>query len=73
MPVGRLAEAVGLSQSAMSQHLAKLRTDELVETRKHAQTIYYRLSDPRVLSLLLFLRDQFCPELRGKQDEGFRP
>lgn len=65
MPVGRLAEAVGLSQSALSQHLAKLRSDGLVGTRKEAQTVYYRLSDARVLPLLTLLRDQFCPELNG--------
>ena len=53
--VGDLAEHVGLAQAAASQHLAKLRAAGLVTTRREAQTIYYRLSDPdaaRVIDLL---------------------
>ncbi len=46
MSVTQLGEFVNLSQSALSQHLAKLRADGLVATRRDAQTIYYRLSDP---------------------------
>ena len=42
--VGELARIVGLSQSALSQHLAKLRRDSLVRTRRDAQTIYYSLA-----------------------------
>jgi DNA-binding transcriptional ArsR family regulator len=61
MNVGSLAEAVGLSQSALSQHLAKLREDGLVATRREAQTIYYRLSDPKAAQLLELLRDLYCP------------
>ena len=55
--VGMLAEAVGLSQSALSQHLAKLREDRLVATRREAQTIYYRLADARAAQLLGMLRN----------------
>jgi DNA-binding transcriptional ArsR family regulator len=61
MNVGSLAEAVGLSQSALSQHLAKLREDGLVATRREAQTIYYRLADPKAAQLLELLRDLYCP------------
>lgn len=53
--VGELAEHVGLAQSAASQHLAKLRAEGLVATRRDAQTIYYRLVDDaaaRVIGLL---------------------
>lgn len=46
MSVTELGQHVNLSQSALSQHLAKLRADGLVATRRDAQTIYYRLSDP---------------------------
>lgn len=46
MSVGELGEYVPLSQSALSQHLAKLRADGIVATRRDAQTIYYRLADP---------------------------
>lgn len=61
--VGQLAERVGLSQSALSQHLAKLRDERLVATRKEAQTIFYRLCDPRTERLLALLHHLFCPEL----------
>ncbi|MEZ6023336.1 MAG: metalloregulator ArsR/SmtB family transcription factor [Hyphomonadaceae bacterium] len=46
MSVTELGQYVNLSQSALSQHLAKLRADGLVSTRRDAQTIYYRLADP---------------------------
>ena len=46
LSVTELGEYVNLSQSALSQHLAKLRADGLVATRRDAQTIYYRLADP---------------------------
>jgi ArsR family transcriptional regulator, virulence genes transcriptional regulator len=59
--VGALADLVGLSQPALSQHLAKLREDGLVATRKDAQAVYYRLADPRVARLLGLLREMFCP------------
>ena len=60
MSVGALAEAVGLSQSALSQHLAKLRADGLVETRREAQVLHYRISDPRVGHLLAALYEIYC-------------
>lgn len=44
--VGDLEKIVGLSQSALSQHLARLRRDGIVKTRRDAQTIYYSLKDP---------------------------
>ena len=62
MPVGALVEALGLSQSALSQHLAKLRRDELVQFRREAQTLHYRLADPRAVRVLGVLKDIFCPE-----------
>ena len=67
--VGRLAEAVGLSQPALSQHLAKLREDGLVVARREATTLHYRLADPRVARLLVTLRDVFCepPERRRER------
>ena len=59
--VGALAEVVGLSQPAISQHLAKLREDGLVATRKEAQAVFYRLADPKAARLLELLRDLYCP------------
>lgn len=50
--VGSLASQIGLSQSALSQHLARLREAKLVSTRREAQTIYYSCSHPGVRLLL---------------------
>jgi len=52
MSVSELGEYVNLTQSALSQHLAKLRADGLVATRRDAQTIYYRLADPVAIRLI---------------------
>lgn len=63
LPVGDLAHKVGLSQSALSQHLAKLRDQNLVTTRKEAQTVFYSVCDLNALQVLTILHDLFCPEL----------
>lgn len=68
LSVGDLAGRVGLSQSALSQHLAKLRDRGLVATRREAQTIHYRVADRRAERLLLFLQEMFCPDLGGEMD-----
>lgn len=57
---GELVEASGLSQSAMSQHLARLREDGLVATRRDAQTIYYRLSDSKIERVISLLFELYC-------------
>lgn len=57
---GELAARVGLSQSALSQHLAKLRAQGLVATRREAQTVWYRLADPRAARLIAVLHDLYC-------------
>ena len=59
-PVGALVEISGLGQSALSQHLAKLREGGLVATRQQAQTVYYRLADPGVTRLIAALHDIYC-------------
>jgi len=58
-PVGRLAQRAGLSQPAMSQHLAKLREDALVTTRRAGTTIHYRIADPRVGHIMATLQQMF--------------
>lgn len=63
LSVGALVERVGLGQSALSQHLAKLREDALVVTRKEAQLVFYRIRDARVGKVLALLHDLFCPDL----------
>ena len=60
MTVNDLVEAVGLSQSALSQHLGRLREDGLVAFRREAQTPHYRLADPRTVKLLTTLKQIFC-------------
>lgn len=59
-PVGRLASRAGLSQPAMSQHLAKLREDGLVATRREGTTIHYRIADPRVARIMATLHEIYC-------------
>ena len=55
--VGDLEQVVGLSQSALSQHLARLRRDGVVETRREAQTIFYSIKNPAVPKLLACLNE----------------
>lgn len=68
--VGELVDQLGLSQSALSQHLAKLREEGLVATRKEAQSVFYRVCDPKAESLLGLLHDLFCPELGRDPTSG---
>ena len=63
MSVTALVERVGLSQSALSQHLARLREDGLVTYRRESQTLYYRMCDARAERVLAVLKDIFCPTL----------
>lgn len=58
--VNALAQSVGLSQSALSQHLAKLREKGFVSTRRDAQTIYYRLASEEVRLVLTTLYGIYC-------------
>ena len=53
-----------LSQSALSQHLAKLRADGLVEFRRASQTLHYRVADQRALRLLQVLKEIYCGDLK---------
>jgi ArsR family transcriptional regulator, virulence genes transcriptional regulator len=58
--VNSLAEAVGLSQSALSQHLAKMREEGLVTYRRESQTLWYRIADPRIEELFATLHRLYC-------------
>ncbi len=58
--VGDLQRIIGLSQSALSQHLAVLRRMRLVQVRRSAQTIYYRLSGREVAAILSTLYGLYC-------------
>ncbi|MGE0846013.1 MAG: ArsR/SmtB family transcription factor [Flavobacteriaceae bacterium] len=61
LPVNALAARVGLSQSALSQHLARLREQGLVATRRDAQTIHYRVPESDALTILQALKQVYCP------------
>ena len=62
MTVRDLADEVGLSQSALSQHLARMRDERLVAFRKESQSIWYRIADPRTEHLLATLYQLYCKE-----------
>jgi ArsR family transcriptional regulator, virulence genes transcriptional regulator len=64
--VGALNERVALSQSALSQHLAVLRAEGLVETRREAQTIYYRVRPGPALDVIRVLHAHFCTPKRPR-------
>jgi DNA-binding transcriptional ArsR family regulator len=69
--VGELEQMVGLSQSALSQHLARLRQDRLVKTRRSAQTIFYSLSGNEAKSVMQTLHDLYCaPQAKAADDRG---
>ncbi len=64
--VGDLVDRIGLSQSALSQHLARLRRDGLVQTRRASQTIFYRMAGAEAPAVLATLHRLYCC---GTEDE----
>ena len=64
MTVGELVAAVKLSQSALSQHLARLRADRLVTFRRTSQTLNYSVADRNALRVLQVLKDIYCGNLK---------
>ena len=64
--VSELEEATGLSQSALSQHLARLRNDGIVVTRRQAQNIYYSLAGTDVHQVIGVLHEIFCSKPQTK-------
>lgn len=58
--VGQLNERIKLSQSALSQHLAVLREQGLVQTRRESQTIFYRLEDTAAMTIIELLHEVYC-------------
>ena len=59
--VGQLLEQMDLSQSALSQHLARMREEGLVTFRRDAQSLYYRIADPAAEKLVAALKAIYCP------------
>ena len=61
LSVMEINERLPLSQSALSQHLARLRTAKVVVTRKASQTVFYQLADDKVLQIISTLKNIYCP------------
>lgn len=61
LSVSDIQSRVGLSQSALSQHLALLREEGIVATRRESQTIYYRIIDHAAMRVIETLAELFCP------------
>lgn len=62
--VSELERLLGERQSAVSQHLSRLRADGLVTYRRQGKTLHYSISDPKTASLVTHLHELFCPDLR---------
>ncbi len=60
LSVQEIVDSVGTTQSNISQHLAILRDKGVLNTRKDANRVYYRIGDPRTLKLVGMMRDVFC-------------
>jgi ArsR family transcriptional regulator, virulence genes transcriptional regulator len=61
LQVGALRPLVGLSQSALSQHLALLREEGLVAARRDGPAVFYRIADPAAVRVIATLAEIFCP------------
>lgn len=61
LSVGELNAQVPLSQSALSQHLARMREAGLLVTRKESQAVYYRIADDSALKVIATLKSIYCP------------
>ncbi|GKW25043.1 metalloregulator ArsR/SmtB family transcription factor [Pectobacterium polonicum] len=61
MSVGALLEHIPLSQSALSQHLAKMREEGLISYRRESQTLHYRIENQDVKTIIATLKALFCP------------
>ena len=60
LSVLEIVDAVGTSQSNISQHLAVLRDNAILVARKEANKVFYRIEDPRILKMISLTREIFC-------------
>lgn len=63
LSVSALGDRMNLSQSALSQHLARLRQDGILAFRREAQTLFYHIADDKAAQLLALLHQLYCPDL----------
>jgi DNA-binding transcriptional ArsR family regulator len=60
--VGELSRNVGIKQSPLSQHLARMRHEGVVTSRRDAQTMYYSIADDKVAKVVGVLYELYCEE-----------
>jgi len=60
--VSEIESLCGASQSVVSQHLTRMRLEKIVDSRKSGNFVYYWISEPDVMKLIVFLKAQFCHE-----------
>jgi len=65
LSVGEMNDKLGLSQSALSQHLALLRRNKLVKTRKEAQTVFYSMNSKEAEALIALMHSLYCREAKA--------
>lgn len=71
LSVTAIHQALGINQPSLSQHLARLRRDRLVKTRREAQTIFYSLANADVSRVIALFYDLYCAEtLQGRVKRG---
>jgi len=58
--VGELSERIGINQSPLSQHLARMRHEGVVKSRREAQTVYYSLAGPEISQVISLLYELYC-------------
>lgn len=68
LSVSALGGRMELSQSALSQHLARLRQDGIVAFRRDAQTLFYHINDDKTARVLDVLHEIYCPDLKETQE-----
>ena len=64
--VGELSERIGINQSPLSQHLARMRHEGVVTSRREAQTVYYSLSGPEISAVISLLYELYCDPQMSK-------
>jgi len=72
--VSELQNLLGIQQSSLSQHLAKLRNQQIIEPRREAQNMYYSITDQNAFQVIQLLHKMFCTPVSPEkiEDQGLR-
>jgi len=65
LTVGQILEVTSTTQSNVSQHLGQMRDKGVLESRKQANQVFYRIKNPKVFDLLALVRELFCDPPQG--------